>query len=248
MTGDAGPAPSILIATPVKDAAAFLPRYFDLLARIEHDPARLSLAFLESDSADGTFEAIAGRLDTLRARYRTVSLLRHDFGFRPRVARWRPEIQRRRRSVLARARNRLVAGALRDEDWVLWLDVDLIDYPPDLPARLLAAGKDVVVPHCVRPDGTTFDLNSFRIDPPGGREDRRHLRDGILQPPAGVGRRYLDAFDGDEPVALDAVGGTALLVRADLHREGLCFPPFALDGYIETEGMARMARAMGVQP
>ena len=44
-----------------------------------------------------------------------------------------------------------------------------------------------------------------------------------------------------------ALGGTALLVKADLHREGLVFPPYSHHGYIETEGLAMMARDMGYQ-
>ena len=42
------------------------------------------------------------------------------------------------------------------------------------------------------------------------------------------------------------MGGTALLVRADLHREGLSFPAYSYKGYIETEGLAMMAKDMGV--
>lgn len=242
-----GAAPAVLVLTPVKDAARHLPRYFQLLDRLAYDPGRLSLGFLESDSADGTYDLLAARLPELRARHRRVTLLRRDFGFRPVVPRWDAGIQRRRREVLARARNRLLSAALADESWVLWLDVDLIDYPPDLLDRLLAAGRDIVVPHCVVPDGRTFDINTFRIAPGHGPvEDPRHLIDGILQPPRGAGRLYLDAFSGEGPVPVDGVGGTALLVRADLHREGLCFPPYPHRGYIETEGLAAMAADMGI--
>ena len=42
-----------------------------------------------------------------------------------------------------------------------------------------------------------------------------------------------------------SVGGTALLVRADLHRSGLLFPTDSHRGYIETEGLAAMACDMG---
>ncbi|MBK1840807.1 glycosyltransferase [Azospirillum sp. YIM B02556] len=237
----------VLVLTPVKDAVAHLPRYLELLGRLDHDRSRLSLGFLEGDSGDGTHDWLAERLPELRQRYRRVTLLRHGYGFRPEIPRWRPEIQRRRRELLARSRNRLLSGALGDEDWVLWLDADLVDYPPELLARLLAAGRDIVVPHCVRPDGRTFDLNSFRVaGKEGGEEDPRHLVDGIFQPPRGAGRLYLDAFAGEAIVPLDGVGGTALLVRADLHREGLCFPSYSHRGYIETEGLAMMARDMGV--
>ncbi|CAO3459308.1 glycosyltransferase [Azospirillum largimobile] len=237
----------VLVLTPVKDAVGHLPRYLELLGRLDHNPSRLSLGFLEGDSRDGTHDWLAGRLPELRERYRRVTLLRHDHGFRPDGPRWAPAIQRRRREVLARARNRLLSGALGNEDWVLWLDADLVDYPPDLLARLLAAGRDIVVPHCVLPDGRTFDLNSFRLDGTEvAEEDPRHLVDGIFQPPRGAGRRYLGDFPGEKAVPLHGVGGTALLVRADLHREGLCFPPYSHRGYIETEGLAAMARDIGV--
>jgi glycosyltransferase involved in cell wall biosynthesis len=237
----------VLVLTPVKDAVPHLPRYLELLGRLAHDSSRLSLGFLEGDSGDGTYDWLSDRLPELRQRCRRVTLLRHDCGFRPEGPRWAPEIQRRRRELLARSRNRLLSGALEDEDWVLWLDADLVEYPPDLLARLLAAGRDIVVPHCVLPDGRTFDLNSFQLaGKEGGGEDPRHLVDGIFQPPRGAGRLYLDAFAGEGIVPLDGVGGTALLVRADLHREGLCFPPYSHRGYIETEGLAMMAKDMGV--
>ncbi len=54
---------------------------------------------------------------------------------------------------------------------------------------------------------------------------------------------------------LDAVGATVLLVKADLHRDGLVFPPFLYGrespwmrpgrGEVETEGLGMMARDMG---
>jgi len=234
----------VLVLTPVKDARGHLPRYMELLDRLDHDPGCLSLGFLESDSSDGTHDWLAGRLPALRDRYRRVTLLRRDYGFRPEGPRWLPAVQRIRREILARSRNRLLHGALADEEWVLWLDADLIDYPADLLARLLAAGRDIVTPHCVLPNGATFDLNSFALEPDGERPEYRI--DGLFQPPRGVGRRYLDSFPGGDAVPLDGVGGTALLVRADLHREGLCFPPYSHRGYIETEGLAAMAKDMGV--
>ncbi|WP_042690433.1 glycosyltransferase [Azospirillum sp. B506] len=234
----------VLVLTPVKDARSHLPRYMRLLDRLDHDPGCLSLGFLESDSVDGTHPWLAERVPALRDRYRRVTLLRRDYGFHPEGPRWLPAVQRTRREILARSRNRLLQGALDDEDWVLWLDVDLVHYPPDLLGRLLAAGRDIVTPHCVLPSGSSFDLNSFALEPDGERPD--HMIDGLFQPPRGVGRRYLDSFPDDSAVPLDGVGGTALLVRADLHREGLCFPPYSHRGYIETEGLAAMAKDMGV--
>jgi glycosyltransferase involved in cell wall biosynthesis len=247
----AGSPPNVLVLTPVKNARSFLPRYFELLERLDYDRKRLSLGLLEGDSDDGTYDALVCRLPDLRSRYRSVTLAKHDFRHRLDGPRWQREAQKARRAVLARARNRLLADALGDEDWVLWLDVDLIDYPPTLIGDLLAAGKEIVVPHCVLPGGATFDLNSFRFAPDRGPvEDPACLVDGIYQPPRGRGRRYIDELpraDDNGPVSIDAVGGTALLIRADLHREGLIFPPYSHRGYIETEGLAMMARDMGCQ-
>ena len=242
---EAGTVPSILLATPAKDARRFLERYFDLLWRLDYDPKRLSLALLESDSADDTWQALEERRAALAAHFGRMTLLQRDFGFRPPGMRHAPAIQRERRSILARSRNRLLAKSLADEDWVLWLDVDVIDYPPDLIQRLLATGKDIVVPHCIAPGGRTYDLNSFVLEPEGQPEDQHHLVSGIFQPPRGVGRKYLDSFRGQTLVELDCVGGTALLVRADLHREGLNFPTVSHRGYIETEGLGMLAADMG---
>ena len=46
-------------------------------------------------------------------------------------------------------------------------------------------------------------------------------------------------------IPLDGVGGTALLVKAEVHRDGAMFPPFPFYHLIETEGFAKMARRLG---
>jgi peptide chain release factor subunit 1 len=69
---------------------------------------------------------------------------------------------------------------------------------------------------------------------------------------------------GPDLVRLDSVGGTVLLVRGDVHRDGLIFPPFpygggspairrphplgpGVCGELETEGLGIMALDMGYQ-
>jgi Anp1 len=229
--------PRILILTPVKDAAPWIPGYCGRVARLTYPHALLSLGFLESDSSDDTYQKLESQLPKLRAEFRRANLWAHHFGYRiPRgVPRWEPSIQFERRTALAKSRNYLLFRALDIEDWVLWLDVDVIEYPPNLVELLLATGKDIVQPHCVLDyGGPTFDLNGWR--------DRGNL--------------HLDDLRGEgELVELDAVGGTVLLVRADVHREGLIFPPFPYGhenprvkdscGEIETEGLGIMAGDMG---
>lgn len=249
----------ILILTPLKDASGHLDRYFQLLDALTYDPEYISLGFLESDSADDTCSKVQERLPELRSRFNSVGLWKKDFAFhipggKPR---WASGIQKERRTVLAKSRNHLLFRALKDEDWVLWLDVDLLDYPPDIIQRLLATGKSIVHPNAVLEyGGQSFDLNAWRD------HGRLHLHD--LK------------SEGDL-VRLDAVGGTMLFIQADLHREGLIFPPFPfgsrnprirnrdrirdffidfdlstlfrkpMSGEIETEGLGIMAHEMGYE-
>jgi hypothetical protein len=232
--------PTVLVLTPVKDAATHLDTYFAGLDGLAYPRDRLSLGFLESDSRDGTHGLIADRLDALRGAYRRVGLWKRDFGYRPPGGPWQRSVQVERRAVLARARNHLLFHALDDEEWVLWLDVDLVAYPPHVLRTLLAAGKDVVHPNCVLDHGgASWDRNAWRDDGTLHLDDLR--REGDLVP-------------------LDSVGGTLLLVRADVHRDGVIFPPFpyglanprirtgnAWRGEIETEGFGIMAADAGVQ-
>jgi glycosyltransferase involved in cell wall biosynthesis len=246
----------VLVLTPVKNAGAFLEHYFRSLYHLSYPQHLLSVAFLESDSTDQTYQKLHNKLPELKERFRAVSLFKKDFGFRipPILSRWTPSLQVKRRTVLAKSRNHLLFRALQDEDWVLWLDVDVIAYPPDIIERLLATGKEIVQPHCLNAEtGTTFDLNAWR--------DK--------------GRLHMDDLRSEgDLVRLHAVGGAMLLLKADVHREGLIFPPFLYGkksplirknnlmvsvrevrrmlrgdslGEIETEGLGIMAHDLGYE-
>ncbi|MFJ3310980.1 glycosyltransferase [Streptomyces sp. NPDC086549] len=247
-TAPASERPRVLVLSPLKDASAFLPGYLDRLRALDYPREAISLGLLEGDSRDATPDMLQQVLPRLEAEYRRVTLVRRNFGLQLTGPRWEPGIQRRRRSVLAKVRNHLLSRALVDEEWVLWLDVDVTGYPVDLVQRLLGARKDIVVPHCATaPGGPTYDLNTFVLHPRAGTLNwSQWLRDGILQPPRGFGRTYLDELRGQGILRVDSVGGTTLLVRADLHRDGLIFPSFPYQHLIETEGFAAMARDAGI--
>lgn len=233
---------TILILTPVKNAAEHLETYWAALEKLTYPKHLLSLGFLESDSTDGTFELIASKLGKVHGDYRKCCLYKRDYGFviPENVPRYAHNIQVQRRTILARSRNQLLFRALTDEAWVLWLDVDVIEYPPDILETLLATGKPIIQPNCVYDyGGNSFDLNAWRDD----------------------GRLHMHDMRGEGEVArLDAVGGTMLLVRADAHRDGLVFPPFPYGlanpkirnnnywkGELETEGLGIMADDMGIE-
>lgn len=231
------PLPQVLILTPVKDAARFLPNYFSMVKALSYPHSLISIGLLESDSQDDTFAKASETTSLLNRSFRRARVWKHDFGYRIPVdtPRWEFTIQPQRRSFLARSRNQLLFRALDDEDWVLWLDVDVIQYPGDLVERLLATKREIVQPHCVREyGGATFYLNAWR--------DR--------------GQLHLEDMRSEGTFAeLHAVGGTALWIKADVHRDGLIFPSFPYGkrnpylrqgrGELETEGLGMMALDMG---
>jgi len=239
--------PKVLILTPVKDAVRFLPRYWEKLKALTYPHDRISVAFLESDSIDGTYTFIEENLPALQAEFAKAKLFKRDFAYRSALPRWEPSQQLKRRSIMAKSRNHLLAQALEGEDWVLWTDVDVARWPNDVIEQLLVSGKDIVVPNCLSVStGETFDYNTFKLKPSAENLDwSPYIVDGILQPPKGYGRLYLSDLRQYDCAEVDAVGGTMLLIRADVHREGLVFPTFSYKFHIETEGLALMAKDMG---
>jgi len=239
--------PKVLILPPVKDAAPFLPNFWNKLRTLTYPHDRLSLGFLESDSLDRTYDLIAEQLPVLQTEFARVVLFKRDYAYRMTGPRWQASEQYRRRAILAKSRNYLLARALADEDWVLWVDVDVARWPNDIIERLLATQKDIIVPNCLQlSTGLTFDYNTFKLKPGAENLDwSLYILNGILLPPHGYGRFYLSDLRQHDLVEVDAVGGTMLLIRADIHREGLSFPTFPLKYLVETEGLAVMAREMG---
>jgi hypothetical protein len=239
------PRATVLILTPMKTAGRHLESFFAGLEALTYPHHLLSLGVLEGDSDDDTFTRLEQLMPVACPHFHSKHLFKKDFGtvIPPHVPRHTAVYQSSRRAALARARNHLLFNSLRSQDWVLWLDVDVIAYPADIIQRLIALDLDIVHPHCVQTyGGATFDRNAW-LD---------------------QGRTYMQDLRGRGRVRLESVGGTMLLVRADRHRDGLVFPPFfygaqsrwartphpmrgPLVGEIETEGLALMAKDMGVE-
>jgi hypothetical protein len=240
----------VLIAVPVRDAADTLDRLFECLLALRHPRDELSLAFLESDSNDNSLALLRAFADAHAGAFRRVEVIKRDYGIATPTPRWAPEAQRSRRSHIARVRNELVVEALRDENWVLWIDADIVNFPDDIVSILLSAEARIVHPNAVRvPGEPSMDLNAWVMEwamLPSVMAP--WIIDGLYQPPPGHQRLFLSDLRYWDSVRLNSVGGTMLLVDANLHRAGLLFPETPYRYLIETEGFGMAACDMGIFP
>lgn len=244
---------NVCVLIPVRDAAPFLDQCMTLLLALDYPKDRLRVVFCEGDSTDET----RAKLDTLAERhhdtFRGFHILQYTTGTKlDRSKRWHAEIQRSRRSNLAKVRNHLVAeGISDDDDWALWIDADVCDYDPGILNRLLAEQEKIVTPDCVQDwGGRSYDMNAFYDN--GDVKNHRYykyVKNGIFSPPADYEhRRHLHTMRCLDRVPLSSVGGTMLLVHASVHRAGIPFPEDPYDHLLETEGFGRICRDFGVTP
>jgi hypothetical protein len=146
----------VLILTPLKDAASHLSKYFELVGDLTYPHHLIDLAFLVSDSTDDTLAVLATELDRVQKRpdkipFRSAVVIEKDFNFhlsQDVEDRHSYEAQAPRRKAMARARNYLLATALKPEhSWVYWRDVDIVDSPKKLIEDFIAHDRDVIVPN-----------------------------------------------------------------------------------------------------
>jgi hypothetical protein len=244
---------NIAILVPARDATTHLVGFLKAIDQLNVPKNQLKLVFCEGDSRDGTYERLVQLTEPLRPLYRDIILLRKDTGSRFDASkRWLPSVQRTRRSGLARVRNHLIDHGLdENDDWALWIDVDVWRFPPDILEQLLHADARIVTPNCViKHGGPSFDTNSS-ISTLTRYDYRffRKVKHGLFQPPANDPfRLHLSDLRHSDRVPLDSVGGTMLLVDAALHRGGLRFPELPYDYLIETEAFGRLAKDCGITP
>ena len=178
--------------------------------------------------------------------------------------RHKKENQKARRAAMSRARNSLLFTTIGPStSWVLWLDADIVETPPTLIQDLASHDKPVLVPNCFqrftndqgKADSRPYDYNSWQDSQAAADMAAGMAPDDILlEGYADIATyRTLMAMTADKSdnreqraiIPLDGVGGTALLVKAEVHRDGAMFPPFAFYHLMETEGFAKMARRLG---
>ncbi|XP_035670100.1 mannan polymerase complex subunit mnn9-like [Branchiostoma floridae] len=248
---------SVLILTPVAGKIRAVPKYLSLVKSLTYPRSKISIAILMSNIHDDeSLNNIHSMMAELNDKFRSARLFRKDYEKvvigQERHSEW---MQKERRSILAQSRNQLLLRALGAEEWVLWFDFDLVAIPPNITETLIGADKPIVAPHCVwGPDNDTYDLNSYQetLEFQKWKKEMQKTDEELLlagyadSPPGRLYMRDLRS-KGLTLTELDAVGGTCLLVKGRLHRDGLIFPPYVMDNKLETEGLVAMAKKMGYQ-
>jgi hypothetical protein len=137
--------------------------------------------------------------------------------------------QRERRRKLAKLRNFLLYSTLAPEVYgVLWIDADVTEIPPHLLADVVESEKDIVASQTDIRNWGTYDQNTWvgKRSKPTEAEFLK-IRNGTMNYTP-RGGKWLSTFPhkkGERFVEVAAVGGSFLFVRADIHREGINFPP-----------------------
>ena len=265
--------PDVLILTILKDSESFghrrkIDSYIKMIQRLSHkyDPKLISIGMLVSDKS--TYEDIekAWKKPNIANYFNKIKIFHKRLddesilgGHNDRL-RHAAGIQKKRRSILARYRNLLLSMTLGNigstVKYVLWIDADMEMIPANIITTFQKTNKKIVTLHTKR-NHETYDLNTWkgpRIHPSMG--ELEGIKKGrLFIPRPSNGLKHIDQFTkndigSDNLVQLDSVGGTVLWVNADVHRQGINFPPYYVIGTewdrpgwdgIETEGICYIA-------
>ena len=262
---------TVLILTPL---ATFYQEYWDNLLNLNYPHELIALGFIipktrEGNAATSQLQANIAKTQSgpEKLRFASITILRQDFEApitsQAESERHAMANQKARRAVMSRARNSLLFTTLGPSTaWVLWLDGDIIETPSSLIQDLASHDKPIIVPNCFQrymDDKTKkmstrpYDYNSWQDSIQAQEMGANMGKDEVIfegYAEMATWRTLMAKIaneDGDPRVEirLDGVGGTALLVKAEVHRDGAMFPPFAFYHLIETEGFAKMAARLG---
>ena len=262
---------TILILTPL---ARFYQEYWDNVQRLSYPHHLISFGFITPKNKDGNAATAALQEAVQKTqtgpesnRFASVTILRQDFEVpiaQDEATRHKLENQKARRAAMSKARNSLLFTTMGPSTaWVLWLDSDIVETPSTLIQDLASHDKPIIVPNCMQryineegqPDVRPYDFNTWQ-DSSSAQELAKSMGpdDIILEGYAEMATyRTLmskvadmdQSRDQRRIMQVDGVGGTALMVKAEVHRDGAMFPPFPFYHLIETEGFAKMARRLG---
>ncbi|GMM50620.1 mannosyltransferase complex subunit [Starmerella bacillaris] len=256
----------VLIISPL---ARFYEGWWNNLISLEYPHDLIDVAVSVPDNLDGdkvleSLQKVVHLYQNTPEKFRRITILRQDtpsLDSQSEKDRHALEVQKERRAYMSLARNSLVFTTMQsDTSWVLWLDGDVVETPKTIIQDMASADKDVIVANCFQKYMENGELKERPYDFNSWAESETALNlaknmgpdDVLFEGYAELATyRPLMAYMYDKDastsavVPLDGVGGTALLVKAEVHRDGAFFPPFSFYHLIETEGFAKMVKRLG---
>ena len=263
---------TILILTPL---TRFYQGYWNNILAFTYPHNLIALGFIIPKTREGNAatSALQSAIAETQSgpegkRFASITILRQDFDppidSQDEKERHKKDNQKLRRAAMAKARNSLLFTTMGPTtSWILWLDSDVVESEPTLIQDLTSHDKPIIVPNCFqrfinedgKKDTRPYDYNSWQesqiaTDMAANMGPDDIILEGYAEMPT---YRTLMAMTADTSekrdermeIELDGVGGTALMVKAEVHRDGAMFPPFPFYHLIETEGFAKMARRLG---
>ncbi|WPK24908.1 hypothetical protein PUMCH_002207 [Australozyma saopauloensis] len=258
----------VLILTPM---AKFLPEYWQNLNKLTYPHNLISLGFIvprtaEGDQALKQLEQAVKTAQSKPHKFKKITILRQDtesLGSQLEKDRHALAAQKERRSMMALARNSLLFTTIAPATtWVLWLDADIVETPTSLLEDMIMHDKPVLSCNVYQrytengePAIRPYDFNNWVESEEGLRIASEMADDEIIVEGYSEIATYralmAHFYNADENpstlMELDGVGGGAVLVNADVHRDGAMFPSFPFYHLIETEGFAKMAKRLGYE-
>ncbi|EEB06234.1 mannosyltransferase complex subunit [Schizosaccharomyces japonicus yFS275] len=267
-TGDAARnKEQVLILTPI---ARFYQEYWNNILKLSYPRDLISLGFILPRGKQGreTSKKLRKAINLVQSgpankRFAEVTIMIEDQEISTEQSeseRHKFAAQKERRGRMAITRNTLLEATLTPTTaWVFWLDSDIVETPPTIIEDMTSHNKDVLVANCYQRYGKNqireYDLNNWResqtaIELAQGMSEDEIVVEGYHEiatyRPLFVYDREENG-DPDREMELDGVGATALLVKAEVHRDGAMFPSFPFYHLIESEGFAKMAKRLNYQ-
>ncbi|CDK27395.1 unnamed protein product [Kuraishia capsulata CBS 1993] len=264
----------VLILSPM---SRFYDEYWANLLKLTYPRELIELGFIVPRTADGdvalkklekAVKLVQSPRNSKEAKFAKITILRQDnesLQSQKEKDRHALSVQKERRANMALARNSLLFTTIGPyTSWVLWLDADIVETPNTLIQDLAGHDKPVISANCyqryfddekkedsIRP----YDFNNWVESDEGLRIASTMSDDDIIVEgyhDIATYRPLMAHFydpngDVNTEMQLDGVGGAAVMVKADVHRDGAMFPSFPFYHLIETEGFAKMAKRLGYE-
>jgi glycosyltransferase involved in cell wall biosynthesis len=157
----------VLIGVPVKNCAKYLAVTVDQITALSYPKNLITLVFLEGDSSDDSWKFLNTKikLKLNRYKYRSVKIVKQDFGFRlPHTSRHLAKVQPERGRILGEVRGFIIDNYLADNEYVCWFDADLEKIPSDYIEYMIYLNKTlhahIIAPVVITKDGKVYVLGT----------------------------------------------------------------------------------------